>query len=194
MFDEPKRRPTVDDLLLDLWFDNFVGRDECNEDWEFDIDVEACSELTPAQEARLRDFLLMAMAARFDEVTAEVDDMPPLSAKSERKMAKMLANPFSYAKRREFIKHLRNYVVSAALVLAICASLLFLPSTPTWASNGQSGALDGYVSVYERGVLKPYLVERYFGDKPAEDCWQSPKVDLNERWIGGGVFDDEFNE
>ena len=50
MFDEPKRRPTVDDLLLDLWFDNFVGRDECNEDWEFDIDVEACSELTPAQE------------------------------------------------------------------------------------------------------------------------------------------------
>ena len=53
MFDEPKRRPTVDDLLLDIWFDNFVGRDECNEDWEFDIDVEACSELTPAQEARL---------------------------------------------------------------------------------------------------------------------------------------------
>ena len=84
--------------------------------------------------------------------------------------------------------------MAAALVLAICASLLFLPSTPTWASNGQSGALDGYVSVYERGVLKPYLVERYFGDKPAEDCWQSPKVDLNERWIGGGVFDDEFNE
>ena len=79
--------------------------------------------------------------------------MPPLSAKSERKMAKMLANPFSYAKRREFIKHLRHYVVAAVLVLAICASLLFLPSTPTWASNGQSGALDGYVSVYEREFL-----------------------------------------
>lgn len=182
---EPKRRPNLDDLLADLWPDAFAD----DEKWDDEPEPagELYPDLTPAQEARLREVLLLAAAQRFDEAAAQ-EEPPSVSAKAERKIAKMLANPFKYARRQAFYENLRHYAVVAALLLLICGSLFLQPSSPTWATSAN------YVPVYERGVLSPYLLERFAGVKPAEDCWQPPKIDTGKRWFDGGMFDERFNE
>ena len=178
---KPKKRPAAEQLLADIGLDMFAAADN----WEAAEPAwELLPDLTSAQESRLREALLLAAAQSLE--AAPPADMPPLSTKNEQKFAKPLANPFRYARWRR-LERWRPYVAAAALLLAICTSLFLPPATPTWASAAS------YVPVCERGVLKPYLLERYVDDKPATDCWQPPQVDLTERWFGG-VFDDRFNK
>ncbi len=113
-------------------------------------------------EYMLHDAFIFAAAKRYDKIP---DTKPVLTKKYQRKFAKMLADPFAYAKKnsRPVAQQIRHYALVAALILAILTGTIFaIPQTRTIAVDLiRQWFDDGSTAFYFKGSGSSFVLPEF---------------------------------